>query len=383
MIVGVGPTAAVACRAILASSPNWKVDLVEMNQNAGGRFQTSAHNVDTGAQYLTKSNCAADHIYRQLLNDNVIQKMKAKIRGSRAADAGSENYVAKNGIATVVKSLLKGANSIKYGTQCTKLCRRGDKWNVVVNGDQCLPDLYDAVILTPPVPQSLKVLEAGEETQQWLCASGVREALRNVEYSRRFAVSLCFSPSDRLGVESAFGEWPIRYTSKEGDGKLVYLAFDSAKRCNMGAPKIVAHSSVPYGIARIPENDTERVVWDDIKAELVDSVFKLLPSLPQPTNTLLDVWRISQVREPLIQFGSFIELTPPQVTSNGGLRVESNDVDCLYPPDDLCSSPPSLFLAGDAFSLGGSRFDSCVESGEAVAAALVRKGKNSVLTSIV
>lgn len=134
--------------------------------------------------------------------------------------------------------------------------------------------------------------------------------------------------------------------------QLVYLCHDSAKR--QAAPStpisLLAHTSVPYGLRRIGSGTTDADVETDLRAR----VHKLMPWLPEAASSALYTWRHSQVRTPLPQgdSGACLPLSPP-------------------PTHEPAAAHPPLVLAGDAFAPLGSRFDGCVQSGEAAAAALL------------
>ena len=90
---------------------------------------------------------------------------------------------------------------------------------------------------------------------------------------------------------------------------------------------------------------------EEVKADLLGRVNKLLPWLPTPRESILRAWRLSQVRTPLA------------LPSGAACWL-------LAPPAGVERASP-LVLAGDAFSPLGSRFDGCVQSGEQAAAALL------------
>ena len=276
---------------------------------------------------------------------------------------------------------------------------------------------FDGVVLTQPAPHMLSLLDAGDAAA-WLpdaapdthsgAASAHRSSqlsrsqlsraqLRAVEYSARFALTLYFPPS----AAPLFGanlDWISKYVTKAEDDALVYLSLDWAKRG--GAPteavSIVAHSSVPYGMRTMAAGTSEAAVL----AELRRRVYALLPWLPPtPSAESLQPWPLSQVFglslmiAPLISFRSLIssslhyQVRSPIILSNGRACAR------LYPPEDKEAaheaavdeataaaarstpvlSAPVLVLAGDAFSALGSRFDGCVQSAEAAAAAVLEE----------
>ena len=95
---------------------------------------------------------------------------------------------------------------------------------------------------------------------------------------------------------------------------------------------------------------------EDVEADLIRRLHKLLPWMPEHAHASLKVWRVSQVRHPIPLPGAgthaCLDLSSAPATTDGPI--------------------PPLVLAGDAFSPLGSRFDGCVQSGEQAASAVLK-----------
>eukprot|EP00900_Chrysochromulina_parva_P007123 jgi/Chrpa1/16411/Chrysochromulina_OHIO_Genome00020576-RA len=431
LVVGAGLTGAAVSRALRRSLPAESIIVWEALGAVGGRMQTERVSVeggalglaDTGAQYVTVTDDAAvatahDPLYNALLDAGILMPMVGRIEGTRSADGGGKNYIAPAGVAAIVEHLFRVAGVRPVlGRRATGLYRappvagggvgsgggtpspRG-RWEVsAADGTR---QAFDGVVLTQPAPHMLSLLDAGD-TAAWLpdatpdapsaAASArrssqlsrsqlSREKLRAVEYSARYALTLFFPPS----AAPLFGanlDWISKYVTKAEDDALVYLSVDWAKRG--GAPteaiSLVAHSSVPYGVRMMAAGTSEAAVL----AELRRRVYALLPWLPpNPSAEHLQPWPLSQK--------SLLEQVRSPITLSNGWACAR-----LYPPEDeeaadeaavdeataaaarstRRSTPvlaaPVLVLAGDAFSALGSRFDGCVQSGEAAAAAVLEE----------
>jgi predicted NAD/FAD-dependent oxidoreductase len=208
-------------------------------------------------------------------------------------------------------------------------------------GDASSTIEFDAVVLTPPAPQLLAMLGAGDGAG-WLDAGmegHLRSALRSLQYSSRYALSLFFDTS-AAQVFAIEVDWVVSYV--ENDPTLVFFSLDSAKRGAAGPPTLVAHSSVPFGLKRAASKSPDHLV----QGEMMEAVRRRLPWLPNPSAAKLYTWSVSQVRKP-------IDNLPAGRA-------------CLHvpPPAGVPEGAPPLLLAGDAFSVHGSRFDGCVKGGD-------------------
>ncbi|TKS90302.1 Renalase [Collichthys lucidus] len=188
----------------------------------------------------------------------------------------------------------------------TGLYRRGASWEVqrTTGGSET----FDAVVLTMPVPQILKLQGDLQDNR--------------VVYSSRFAVALFFPPD----VVFSF-PWAARYVTD--NPCICYVAADSRKRnadTPGRGPSLVVHTSVPFGLEHL-EKDKE-----EVQPIILQELYKMLPGLPQPISIKCQKWRYSQVL-------TSVPDCPGQMT---------------------VLDRPLLVCCGDAFN--HSNFDGCAES---------------------
>jgi predicted NAD/FAD-dependent oxidoreductase len=201
-------------------------------------------------------------------------------------------------------------------------------------------DLFDAVVLTIPVPQLLEL--GGDVDSELRARPQLRAALAAVQYSSRYALALFWRREDAPAA-AFFRElpWACRYVSRDEDPDLVFLSACASKRgvgarAGAGAdehaepPSLLVHSSVPFALKRMATMETVAV-----GVEMAAKLAVLLPGMPPPAETRASVWRYSQVRKPLN--------SAPAALALGDERLP-------------------LILAGDAYSVHGSRFDGCYDS---------------------
>ncbi|XP_010154646.1 PREDICTED: renalase-like, partial [Eurypyga helias] len=93
--------------------------------------------------------------YEELLSHGILKPLTAPIEGM-VVKAGSCNYMAPQGMSSVVKYYLKqsGADVI-YEQHVTQISLRDGKWEVSRKTGP--PELFDVVILTMPVAQILQL----------------------------------------------------------------------------------------------------------------------------------------------------------------------------------------------------------------------------------
>lgn len=418
LVVGSGLTGAVCGRALCRLlPPGSSVVVWEALDVLGGRMhteRTSAGGVcDTGAQYVTVTDDAAvaeanAPLYSELTTAGILTPLRGRIEGGRAADGGGANYVAPLGLSSIVSHVFASAGleptrarravNLRAGMAADG-ARRG-AWELRAADGHT--QRFDGVVLTQPVPEMLELLDSGEAAA-WLAAAETgavdaaaaadgmgtgtaghlsRSALSGVQYSSRYALTLFF-PSSSAAAFAEHADWVARYITKDEDDAIVYLGYDSAKR--LGGPaevaaaaaapqsassadaaplSLIVHSSVPYGIKNLKAAASEEHVQQD----LLGRVQKLLPWLPPPEQSVLKVWKLSQVRYP-------IPLPHRPAADGAGVAAAAAPVACwpLAPPDAQAAvATPPLILAGDAFSPLGSRFDGCVQSGEGAAQAMAK-----------
>ncbi|XP_035468131.2 renalase [Scophthalmus maximus] len=335
LIVGAGLTGSL-CACLLRRELQVKVhiEVWDKARGSGGRMSTTrppesphSHSADLGAQYITATPAYAQShhsFYSELLSSGVLQPLLGQVEGLRHRD-GSSDYVTPLGMSSVVKHFLSESGAdVFFERHVTGLHRRGASWEVETKAG--VSEMFDAVVLTMPVPQILQL--QGDVGQ--LLSVQQRQQLDGVVYSSRFAVALFFSPDVVFNFS-----WSARYVSS--NRCICYIAADGRKR-NADAtglgPSLVVHTSAPFGLENL-ERDK-----DDVQPIILQELQQLIPDLPQPISIKCQKWRFSQV----------LTSVP----------------DC--PGHMTVLDRPLLVCGGDAFS--HSNFDGCVESALSVLSVL-------------
>lgn len=283
------------------------------------RRMTDCVGADIGAQYITATEFYRNKhhsLYEELISAGVLVPMTCSVEGLQKKD-NSHNFVSPNGTGHIVKHFLQQSEAeVQLLRHVTSVTRRGAFWEVEFSEGQ--KEAFDAVVLTMPVPQILKL--PGDVPN---CLSEQQGALLSqVQYSSRFALALSFSRDSELNLD-----YGLKYVT---DSQIIrYLSVEHQKRStelsDLG-PSLVVHTSVGFGSKYLESN------LDNVQPIIMDELQRLFPQLPQPISIKTHKWRFSQV-----------------LTSVPGCPGHMTVLD-----------EPLLVLGGDAFT--HSNFDGCVES---------------------
>ncbi|XP_056208792.1 renalase isoform X2 [Falco biarmicus] len=163
LVVGAGLTGG-ACAALLRGAALGRIAVWDKARGAGGRMSTSrsardaACTADLGAQYITLETESAGprrSFYDELLSHGILKPLTAPVEGMVVKE-GSCNYMAPQGISSVVKYYLKQSGAdVFYEQLVTCISLRDGKWEV--SRKMGPPEQFDIVILTIPVPQILQL----------------------------------------------------------------------------------------------------------------------------------------------------------------------------------------------------------------------------------
>ncbi|RLW03972.1 hypothetical protein DV515_00006188 [Chloebia gouldiae] len=113
---------------------------------------------DLGAQFVTcEPELAGPRLsfYEELVTHGILKPLTAPVEGMVVRD-GSRNYVAPQGISSVVKYYLQQSGAdVSYEQHVTHISLRDGRWEVSRKAGP--PEQFDVVILTMPVPQILQL----------------------------------------------------------------------------------------------------------------------------------------------------------------------------------------------------------------------------------
>jgi len=300
------------------------------------RFDSSTA-VDLGAQYFSIKNQLSSSIAR-LIKDGLLLETRTEVwKGFKSSSEDVKQFVAPFGSSSIVKSILPEASDnlkLEYDRRLVRIATHEDAY--VVQPDAGISLVYDAIILTIPVPQILTL-------EQSVFATDIVSRLKCVEYSSRFALGAVFHPEHNIQGPS------VQYLSPDESPIFRYISLDNLRRkSNAEATCVVAHTSCSYGERFV---ETSPALKRD---ELLTELQRLFPQWPEAKDALAHKWRYSQVVKPFDGETDAVVLSPsPQsvkaIFNKGGLIVG----------------------AGDAFA-GSSGLENCISSGETAAKMVIK-----------
>lgn len=330
-IIGAGLSGLAAAYALTRSGK--QVCVFEKSRGLSGRAASRTKNgcrYDYGANYFTvESNEVASLLFRELPAEGLC-RIVGDIRsfdewGEVKEGDPRRNVKAKwtyrDGISTIGKRMVEKAGlTVMTETRISRMAKTGGKWYLETEGGNTF-DSFDAVLLTPPAPQMIGLLEASEFDP--MMRNGIVRELKRAEYLSQFTVILNFTghfslPGDAYALINSDRRHEIAWISHENrkpghvpDGETLFIA-------QMSHAWSVLHFDQPVDAM--------------IEAAFEETTGLLGTKLPSPNWTDFQRWRYAH-------------------------PVSAADGDRLHP-----ASAIRLFFAGDSFS-GKGRVASAIESG--------------------
>jgi renalase len=322
LIVGAGLSGLMAANSL--SGHRLRITVVDKGRSVGGRLATrriGPGKADHGAQFFTvRSQDFERLIYDWLKTGLVFRWSTGWSNGSldlKGKTDGYPRFAVKDGMNMLAKHLSTGLD-IHTNVQLTKIDSAGDYWVAV---DEAGSQYHSrAIILTPPVPQSLALLDAGS----FELMPDDRTTLSRISYSPCVAGLFWVDGPVNLPEPGAI---------QRPESPISWIADNQRKGISPEAPLITVHAGPEYS----------NHLWDQSSEDSLQALTAgLAPFMETHTRILeaqLKKWRYS-------------------------LPVT------LHPERSLTASyRPPLIFAGDAF--GEPRVEGAALSGLAAAKRLL------------
>lgn len=319
LVIGAGMAGLMAAAQLQRAGR--RVLVLDKGRGVGGRLASrriDGATFDHGAQFITTREPRFAAVLEQGRQDGTMEEW---CRGFAGAADGHARWRGKPAMSAVAKHLALGLDLL-LETPVAALRHAGDRWRAETTTGRTFT--AGAVILTPPVPQSLALLDAGGI----VLAPEMRTRLAAIEYERCLAVMAVLEGPSRIPPPGGLAP---------AAGPIAWIADNQLKGIS-AEPAVTIHATHAFSLEH----------WDRDRQEsgraLLDSA---APWLGAGAKTFqVHGWRYSKP-----------------------MRVDEER--CV-----LVSQSPPLVLAGDAFA--GPRVEGAALSGWAAAEAILR---NSIVTS--
>ncbi len=253
LIIG-GGIAGLLAATVLQNS-GVRVTVVDKGRGIGGRLATRRIGneqlgqgiFDYGAQYFTARDSQFLQWVKQWQKAGIVREWSQGFHtfdGALKIDKESR-YIGTSGMRGITKHLAAGLNTHPQ-TRVTALAFQENQWSATTeSGDKFTAD---SIILTPPLPQTLQLLE----TSGIFLADDQAAPLQQINYHTCIAMlALLKSPS---GIPEPGGVW--------GDGLPIQWMADNQKKGISPAPAMTIHASPDFSAAN----------WDSDKADIADQL---------------------------------------------------------------------------------------------------------------
>jgi len=315
LVIGAGIAGVIAAAELTRAGAH--VLVLDKGRSVGGRLASRRigdATFDHGAQFITARTPWFTGVIEQCRDAGIVEEW---CRGfSEPADRHAR-WRGHPTITAVAKYLARGLE-VRLERQVVALRRSDARWSAVTQFGEVLS--AGAVVLTPPVPQSLSIMEAGGLTLD----AEVRARLDGVQYERCLAVMAALSGPSRLAPPGGLA--PV-------DGPIAWIADNQLKGIS-AMPSVTIHANHSFSVEHW-EHDRQhsgRQLLGAAEPWLGSGILAFQ----------VHGWRYSK---------------PMQV----------EEQPCL-----IVSHDPPLVIAGDGFA--GPRVEGAALSGRAAAAAIVRSG---------
>ncbi len=315
VIVGAGMTGLTAARKLQDAGKD--VVILDKGHSVGGRMATrriGSGLADHGAQFFTVREPVFQQMVDGWLEEGLVFLWSRGFSDnslSAPSREGNPRYAVKGGMNALTQRMGQDLKSIYVNTRVSALRFEGDSWRVEDSeGGQ-----YNAraVIMTPPVPQTLELLRAGQVTLH----PDDKAALEAITYNRCVVGLFHIKGSVRLPAPGAI---------QRRDAPVSFIANNKQKGIS-GETILTAQANADYSL-QLWDDDDERVT----KA-LLTHMRMFLPDKAEIVEAQIKRWRYSS----------------PATRHEGHSR--------------LAQGLPTLVFGGDAFCLTGPRVEAAVLSG--------------------
>ncbi len=312
IIVGAGMSGLVAGQMLQDAGLN--IIIVDKGRSVGGRLATRRIGeglADHGAQFFSVRDERFQAVVDKWLADDLVYQWSQGWTDGSADNSkkdGHPRYAVRGGMNAIAKHLAEQINDIQVNVKVASIEQLNDGWQLQDEDGQVYQS--HAMLLTPPVPQSLALLQAGKVTLH----PDDYEALTRIQYGE----CLC-------GLFELDGDFALLEPGAvQNHDETFYWLADNKRKGISKTQILTVHANPSYSHAHYDSPD------DDVLADM---------------------------RERLDVFGKVIIQSQQLKKWRYAIPLVMHDEPCLVAQD-----VPTLVFAGDAFG-GQARVEGAFLSG--------------------
>ena len=312
LVIGAGMAGLIAATELTRAGA--RVLVLDKGRAVGGRLasrRVGAATFDHGAQFITVRTPRFAAVIEECREAGVVEEW---CRGFAERADGHARWRGHPAMTAVAKHLARGLEIVLERQVATLRCSKAG-WTAVTQSGEAFS--AGAVVLTPPVPQSLAIMEAGGLTLE----ADTRTRLEGITYERCLAVLAVLSGPSRLAPPGGLA--PV-------GGPIAWIADNQLKGIS-ATPSVTIHASHAFSVEH----------WEQDRQESGRQLLSAAaPWLGARARTFqVHGWRYSK-------------------------PMQTDERPCL-----IVSEAPPLVLAGDGFA--GPRVEGAALSGWAAAEAVL------------
>jgi renalase len=316
IIIGTGVSGLIAARELQRAGRS--VLLLDKGRGLGGRVASrriGAATFDHGAQFIT----TRDRRFERMLKLAAEAGMTTEwCQGFSATADGHTRWRGQPSMTAFAKYLAQGLN-IQMETQVIAVKRADESYCIETHSG--VQYSASSVVLTPPVPQSLVILEAGEIVIE----SAMRTRLEAIQYERCIAVMALLNKPSLIPSPGA-----LLPTS----GPISWIADNQLKGIS-SEPAVTIHANHEFSLAH----------WDEDRMQsgqrLIDACKSWLGA--EVVSYQVHGWRYSKPMQADADPCALVQTSPPLVIAGdafGGPRVEGAALSGLAAAETLLAHLP-------------------------------------------
>jgi predicted NAD/FAD-dependent oxidoreductase len=249
LVIGAGLTGLMAAHALVQQGH--RVTVVDKGRSVGGRLATrrigSGH-ADHGAQFFTVREAAFEAHVQDWLADGVVYEWTrgwSSGPGTNSKSDGHPRYAVRGGMNALAvhleRTLPRDRAVVHVNTKVTAVKAQDAGWRIETDDEQLFE--ADGLLMTPPVPQSLALLDAGGVT----LAEADRAALDRILYDPCLCGLIVLDRSALLPEPGAV-QRPNYWVS--------WIA-DNQRKGVSAVPLLTLHADAAYSAAKYNAPDDE------------------------------------------------------------------------------------------------------------------------------